>query len=677
MTRLFLVEKGVVPVIIFMRKKKVLIHSNHSKSKSGFGRHAKALLTHLHKTGKYDLVEFCTGLNWSNEALKSMPWKAHGTLPDSQQEWQQILQGLNQQEQQIKQHNVQYGAHNIDRIIKQEKPDVYIGIEDIWAFNGYTDKKWWDKLHTVVHTTLDSLPILPDAVSAGDKIKNYYVWAKFAETAMHVLGHNHVRTIHGALESEKFFRLPDNDRLSLREKNKIPPDAFVIGFVFRNQIRKSVVKLLQGYKEFCDQNPQNKFYLLLHTHWSEGWNIPERIKELGIDPSRVLTTYVCRNCKQYEVKPFCLKPEDYAKPRVDGNKGQNQPCPHCGSANGQITTNPTDGVSEEQLNEVYNLMDVYCHPFTSGGQEIPVQEAKLTELITLVTNYSCGDEYCTPESGGLPLEWEEYREPGTEFIKASTFASSIAKQLRKVYNMKPATRAQMGKTARDFVMKNCDISVVGKEFEDIIDAAPLVEWDFDFKEPLKNPDYQPAPTEDDREWLKDIYKNILLMYVKDDDEGLLYWVKELKEGKRDRQNILAYFRGKAQQLNAENNKVDFSEFFDKNDKKKALLVMKESLGDCFIVSSLFKSFHEQYPNHELYIGVDPKYADIFLGNPYVHKILAYHPIMESELAMVGQGTNKGYVQLYFNPGIGTQKQLDYISPNNIAHDLIGSEIKKS
>ena len=74
-------------------------------------------------------------------------------------------------------------------------------------------------------------------------------------------------------------------------------------------------------------------------------------------------------------------------------------------------------------------MDVYCHPFTSGGQEIPIQEAKLTELITLVTNYSCGEDNCTPQSGGLPLEWNEYREPGTQFIKASTIPSSISKQL--------------------------------------------------------------------------------------------------------------------------------------------------------------------------------------------------------------------------------------------------------
>lgn len=657
-----------------MRKKKVLIHSNHSKSKSGFGRHTKALLTHLHKTGKYDLVEYCTGLNWSHESLTNMPWKAHGTLPDSQQEWQQIMQGLNRQDQEIRHRDVSYGSHNIDRIIKQEKPDVYIGIEDIWAFNGYTDRKWWNKLTSVVHTTLDSLPILPDAISAADKIQNYYVWAKFAETAMHALGKTHVKTIHGALESEKFFRYSDEDRLKLREKNGIPPDAFVIGFVFRNQLRKSVVQLLQGFKEFQHQNPEVKAYLLLHTHWSEGWNIPERIKEFGIDPTRVLTTYVCRNCKQYEVKPFALSPEDYAKARIDVNKGQNQKCPHCGSKNGQITANVTDGVSEEQLNEVYNLMDVYCHPFTSGGQEIPIQEAKLTELITLVTNYSCGEDWATSASGGFPLEWAEYREPGTEFIKATTFPSSIAKQLKKVYKMKPEDRRKMGVTARDYVMETCDIAAVGKRFEDIIDNAPLVEWDFDFKEPLKNPDYQPAPTEDDKEWLKDLYKNVLLMYVKDDDEGLLYWMKELKDGKRKREDIHAYFRGEAIKLNNANNKVDFKTFFDDNKKPRALLVIKESLGDCFMVTSLFKSFREQYPEHDLYIGVDPQYADVFLGNPYVKKVLAYHPAMESELMMTGQGKNPGYVDVYFNVAIFTQKHLNYLSNNRIAFEVRGGDI---
>ena len=93
-------------------------------------------------------------------------------------------------------------------------------------------------------------------------------------------------------------------------------------------------------------------------------------------------------------------------------------------------------------------MDVYCHPFTSGGQEIPIQEAKLTELITLVTNYSCGEDTSTLESGSFPLDWSEYREHGTQFIKASTSPFSIAKQLSKVFKMKPQKKSDMGKRGR-------------------------------------------------------------------------------------------------------------------------------------------------------------------------------------------------------------------------------------
>lgn len=658
-----------------MRKKKVVIHSNHSKTKSGFGRHTKALLTYLHNTGKYDLVEYCTGLNWNNESLKKMPWKAFGTLPDNNQEWQQIMQGLNQQDQMIKQRDVGYGSFNIDRLMKQEKPDVYIGIEDIWAFNGYSDRKWWSKVRCVMHTTLDSLPILPDAFQAAEKTKDFLVWAKFAENAMKAQGQKNVKTVHGAIESEKFFRLPQDKRMKLREANRIPPDAFIVGFVFRNQLRKSVVKMLQGFKEFTDQNPESNAYLLLHTHWSEGWNIPERIKEIGINPSRVLTTYVCRNCRQYEVKPYCLSPEEYKKQRINVGLGQNQPCPHCGSKNGQVTANTTDGVTEEQLNEVYNLMDIYCHPFTSGGQEMPVQEAKLTELITLVTNYSCGEDYCTSESGGFPLEWAEYREPGTEFIKASTHEGSIAKQIKKVYQMKADKRAELGRTARKFVLENCDISVIGKYFENLIDESPLLDWDFDFKEPLRNPDYKAPNLEDNAEWLKDIYRNMLHMYVKDDDDGLKYWLSELKDNKRNRDGVMDYFRKVAISENNKMNKIDFKDLFDQNDRKRALFVIRQSLGDCFIASSLFKSFKEQYPDHDLYVGCDPKYADVFRGNPYVHKILSYHQAMENELAMIGQGKNPKFVDVYFNPTIGSQQRLWYLSPNNIAQDLQGNEAK--
>ena len=69
--------------------------------------------------------------------------------------------------------NAGYGAEMIDKIIEDERPDVYIGVEDIWAFSGFTEKTWWNKINCMIWTTLDSLPILPDAIKSAPKIKNY------------------------------------------------------------------------------------------------------------------------------------------------------------------------------------------------------------------------------------------------------------------------------------------------------------------------------------------------------------------------------------------------------------------------------------------------------------------------------------------------------------------------
>ena len=135
--------------------------------------------------------------------------------------------------------------------------------------------------------------------------------------------------------------------------------------------------LLEGYKLFKDKNPKAKSYLLLHTHFSEGWNIHRLADEYKVDHKEILTTYVCKNCGNYNVRPFV---------------GQDLDCGVCGTEKSQTTTNVQHGVTEQQLNEIYNLMDCYCHPFTSGGQELPIQEAKLTELVALTTNYSCGED---------------------------------------------------------------------------------------------------------------------------------------------------------------------------------------------------------------------------------------------------------------------------------------------
>ena len=608
-----------------MRKKKILFHSNHSKAFTGFGKNAKNVLIHLHKTGKYEIVEFANGFQWSAPKLKQLPWRAYGSLPDNPA----LIEKLNKDPKLGR--AAGYGANMIDRIIQQEKPDLYIGAEDIWAFNEYTEKKWWNKTNCMIWTTLDSLPILPDAVNKASEIKNYYVWASFAEKALHDLGHNHVKTLHGSIDCSTFFRLENERRTQLRAINGIDPNSYVIGFIFRNQLRKSVPNILEGFKMFLKQEPTSNARLLLHTHWSEGWDIPRLIHEKGIDPNLILTTYFCQNCGSYEIRNF---------------NGQQLQCRSCGQKK-LNTTNTTHGVNEHQLNEIYNLMDVYCHPFTSGGQEIPIQEAKLTELITLVTDYSCGTDSCNPESGGIPLDWCEYREPGTQFIKATTYPSSISKNLRKVFNMKPEKRLAQGKKSRQYVLDNYDSSVIGKKLESIIDEMPEINWDFDFSFVKRDPTYNPPNIEDDSEWIIDLYKNILKTNLDASDSGHKHWMERLRTD-MNRKQVLDYFKSVAVKENSENSKVSLESLIEKSNNKTALMVSSADASTIFAATSLLDSFHETYKDTDLYFACHPNFHDILNGNPNIKKALQYDEQMQDEFLMTGRAGQKGYFDYYIN-----------------------------
>ena len=634
------------------KKKKIFYQSDFTLAKTGFGRAAKALLTYLYNTNKYEIIHYCCGMQYSNPELKKTPWKSIGSLPDNPQEINELNKDPNLARL------ASYGAHFLDKVIHEEKPDIYIAVQDIWGIDFAIDKKWFNKIPSVLWTTLDSLPILPSAVEKANKIKNYWIWSNFATKALHDLGHTHVQTMHGPLDPAEFYRLDNYKREELRKKHNIPLDSFIIGFVFRNQLRKSVPNLLEGYALWKRQNPQIKnTYLLLHTHWSEGWNIHKLAKEYGIDLREILTTYICKNCHEYEIKPF---------------QGQDLNCKFCKSEKSQITTSVGLGVTESQLNEVYNLMDVYCHPFTSGGQEIPIQEAKLTELITLVTNYSCGEEMCEQEAYSLELDWSEYREHGTEFIKASTKPSSIAKQLNKVYNMPIQKRRELGKKAREWTLENFSVEKIGGAIEKFADSSITTNHDFSLKEEERNPFAIIPEIKDDTQWLIFMYNNILKMKdINENDEGLKYWLQEIKKGAK-RTDIENYFRQVANKENQENKKVSFEEVLDNEGQENRILyVIPEAIGDVYISTSLFASIKKQYPNKNLYVATKPEYFDVLKGNPYIHKLISYIPQMDQLLWLEGSGDHKGFFEIAFLPYIGTQRIFNYQhnGKDKIAFDL--------
>ena len=630
-----------------MKKKKILIHSNHCRAKTGFGKHVKNLLTYLYKTKKYEIVEFANGKQWNDPSLSSLPWKCIGSLPFEPELIQQC------KTDQQKGRMAGYGHMKIDDVIKQERPDIYLGIEDIWGLEGFWKRKWWNKINSLIWTPIDSVPLLDKHLEAAQNTQNIIVQASFAQEALKAKGFSNSHLFPVPVDPSSFFKLSKDEKLSLRSKHGINESDFIIGFVFRNQLRKSVPNLLEGFKLFVQKNPTANAKLLLHTHWSEGWDIPRLLNEKGIDPKLILTTYYCDKCNQYEIKPF---------------SGQGLDCRFCNAKKSQETTQITRGVSESQLNEIYNLMDTYCHPFTSGGQEIPIQEAKLCELITIVTNYSCGEDYCSSESGGLPLSWTEYREPGTQFIKASTNSNDIAEQLLKVHSMSLEDKKEKGKIARDFVIDFCSIDSVCSQFDNLISAMKPTEWDFDFSYVEKNPSYVPKNIESNREWVIDLYNNILKTDAeKEDINGINHWVSRLNSD-LNRQSVYEYFVKTAAEENSKNKTLPFDDLLDKDDEgRRILFVLPDNEIDIFNSTSLLKYIKDRYPDHNIYYGTKTEYFDILSGNPYIHKLVPYDPIMENSVWSEGRGSYKGFFEFALMPHVNTNKISNFIHGNK--HDI--------
>jgi hypothetical protein len=440
----------------------------------------------------------------------------------------------------------------------------------------------------------------------------------------------------------------------------LPQDAFIIGFVFRNQLRKLVNTQIEAYALFKKQNPEIKnTFLYTHTHYGEGWDIHRLCQQYGVDPKEVLCTYICKETKQYFIAPF--HGQDIENPIIKKKT--------------LVTCNVGLGVTDEQLNEIYNIFSLYSHPATSGACELPCVEAALTEKIVTTCAYSFGEDIIEYNKGSIPIKFTFYTEHGTQFLKSQPSAYDLSRIFKKVYEMDAKKRRQMELDSRQWALDNYSIAVNGEKIEKFIDTFDIVlEEDFEFsntsvKNP--NPNAKVEPNTDSKEWLKLLYKHILDMEVTDQDDGLRHWMAQLEQN-IPKEQIENYFRQVAQQELQKNNKIELKDLFDEDkDIKRVLLIQPESIGDIFLVTALFESLRDRYPKnkYKIYIATKPEYRDIIDGNPYIDKWIPYHPVMDSIILMEGSGSTKGVCDIVYYPYFSTQRLLSYMHNGEDKIDL--------
>ena len=670
------------------KKKKVVIMTDWAGSSTGFSKHSRRLLEYLYNTNKYELINYATGIPYSCPETQRFPWKTIGCLPHTQQELDNYINQFPSDQRPVKHRDLGYGSMFIDKIIYDEKPDIICCIQDFWGFSFCIDKYWWNKINCMVHWTADSIPIFDEAIDKAEKLKYHYVWAQFAvneiqniikkeaatliqeqdidkikATQSKIQALSRIKCLRGIAATDSFYKFETQKRLELRRYHGITDDMFIVGGLSRNQLRKLWPNLIHGFKLFKEQNPKINAKLAFFTHFGEGWDIKRIAKYHGVDPKDILACYKCRKTKEFFILPY---------------SGQDLDNPKTGDKGTLITVNVNDSLKIEQVNEWYNLLDCFCLPITSGGLEYGAAEAKLCELVTLINPYSAGEDLCDPKAQSLPLDYTTYYEIGTNFIKATVSPQSIADNLLKFYNFSSDKKQEMGKLARQWALDNFSASVIGKQYEEIFDSMPEVTWDFQpLDKDIKNPGFklENQNFKTPEEFIYCLYSNILKMPdVTPEDAGFKSWIQRLAAGQNP-QEIYQFFIETAQKHNQEiqsqfpskeiaSKVIDFEDFLDKTENKRLCVVVKESIGDVIMFTSLLKSIKQNYPAHDIYVFTKKECMEVFDGNSNVYKVLEYQPFMDSEIQMTGSGKNKGYFDVYINPNSQTQYFLNYLTQKN-------------
>lgn len=628
-----------------MARKKIVLQTNAPWLKTGLGENGRYLMKHLLKTGKYDLVYYCTNHVMSNDpTLSRMPCKAYGCIPADQN----IINQLNADQNRAR--DVAYGSYYIDQIIRDEKPDIWWESDDLWSTNGYLDKPWFKHVNAVFHKTPDSRPILDVAFQQAKATPYFTTWSEFAAKEMKRVDPSlkNVRHIYGMFDIDHFAPIPKAQKNELRKKFGIDKDTVIFHVTNRNQLRKCFVQIIEAFSSFKKKhNPNAKLHF--HTSFSEkqmGWDIPKLSQFHGLKPDDVLCTYVCKNCGNWHIAPY---------------RGEDIDCPYCGAKKSMITTSTNHGVPDEEMKLMHGIFDAGLSIFDSGGLERFSIASLLCGLPTAISSYSCGEDFMNLPFVS-PIDWVPYYQPGTNFMKATPKSESLEAFMYKVWKMSEKDHEKIVTEGRDWAVKTFSCETIGKQWEELFDSLPPKDWSsvtLDYKP--KNANF-PMPTMTDNElFVKELYNKILL--VDPDPDGFKYWLNGLAQGMK-REQIYQFFLSRAIDDNNKNAKpMDFAELFDKNGRKKILYVLKESGGDIFISTGTFKGLKDLYPDADLYVACDPKFNDLLAGNEYVHKILPYQQVMEHELAMIN------YVDYYYFPALPTQRQLAYLTKDKIGLDL--------
>ena len=349
-----------------MRKKKILVISDHPLSPSGVGTQTKNFIEALLKTGRYKVV--CLGgaiKHNSYEPISVDPWG---------QNW--LVYPVNG-----------YGTHEIVRsIMQKERPDALWFMTDprfyVWLWE--IENEIRANMPMVYYHVWDNKPYphfnnkyysSTDEIVAISKVTD--------DIIRNVTPDSHCCYLPHAVNSSIFYKFKDPDRKAQAKelKDKIVessrdeavqnPKKKIFFWNNRNARRKQSGTLIYWFKEFLDEVGHDKACLLMHTdpRDAHGQDLPHIIEHLGVDDGQVFISSEkvdqARLADMYNIADFTINISD-----AEGFGLATLESLSCGTP---IIVNMTGGLQEQVTNgkEWFGWGIEPCSKAIIGSLQVP------------------------------------------------------------------------------------------------------------------------------------------------------------------------------------------------------------------------------------------------------------------------------------------------------------------
>ena len=441
------------------RKKRILMVGESSHIPSGFGNYTREILSRLYNTHKYEVAELSC---YRHEGVtKTEPWKIY---PVSVMPSDPLFNEF------MKHPNNKFGQWRFDLTLLDFKPDIVIDVRDFWNFSYQEISPLRPFFKWVIAPTYDSDPPKIDTFNVfnnADKLLFHTEWAK-DQYESYIKNATNIGDVVSDSVDPEIFKPLDTQKNIHKMIMGLPADSFIVGTVMRNQKRKLIPDLFEILRKTIDNNKNKNIILYLHSSFPEqnGWNIPSLLIEHKLE-NHVYLTYRCGKCSKYWASKF---------------QGANTQC-SCGySAN---ICSVTNGISQYELNNIYNTFDIYIQYAICEGFGIPQVEAASAGIPVITVNHGAMREVGDNVGAYIINTIKEFKENETEAVRVYPDNNHCVSVMQSIIDTSHKDMLTKSKQTRDMLLKSYSWQKTAKIFESIIDSMDIssnLQWDIPMRE---------------------------------------------------------------------------------------------------------------------------------------------------------------------------------------------------